>query len=68
VGSVPEPINRNSVARGPEDWWSADLSYRLPLTSGWLEAGAGCDYRDRLWKNTVSTEPRVSLTWHQEFQ
>jgi hypothetical protein len=45
-----------------------DATYRHPLGSGWIEAGAGGDYRDRTWKNTTAVLPRVSLTWRHEFR
>jgi hypothetical protein len=65
-GAVPAP--HHSIAPGPEDWWSVDATYRRPLGSGWIEASAGGDYRDRKWNGTTAVIPRVSLTWHHEFQ
>ena len=65
-GAVPDP--HHSIAPGPEDWWSVDATYRRPLGSGWIEASAGGDYRDRTWKDTTAVIPRVSLSWHREFQ
>jgi len=61
-GTVPD--TRNSVAPGPEDWWSVDVLYRHPLGTGWLEAGIGADYRDREWDDTSALLPRASITWH----
>jgi len=67
-GGAPEPVDLNSVGHGSEVWYSADVTYRHPFLSGWVEGAAGCDYRDRRWENTTATVPRVALTWHQEFQ
>ncbi len=64
-GTVPDPSN--SVAPGPEEWWSADVSYRRPMAAGWIEVGVGADYRDRAWNDTDALLPRASLTWHQGF-
>jgi hypothetical protein len=65
-GVVPD--TRHSVAPGPEDWISVDVTYRHPLRMGWVEASAGGDYRDRQWNDTDSTLPRFSVTWHHGFQ
>ena len=65
-GAVPDP--HHSIAPGLEDWWSVDATYRRPLGSGWIEASAGGDYRDRKWNDRTAMIPRVSLTWHHEFQ
>ena len=62
-----EPDTRHSIAPGPEDWWSLDLTYRRPYQAGWLEVSAGGDYRDRNWNDTASTLPRFSVSWRHEF-
>jgi hypothetical protein len=64
-GVVPD--TRNTVAPGPEDWWSLDVTWRQPLAGGWVEASAGGDYRDREWNDTSAALPRFSLTWHRAF-
>ena len=64
-GTVPDP--RNSVAPGAEEWWSLDLSYRRPLATGWIEATAGADYRQRDWNDTEALLPRFSVTLQQGF-
>jgi len=65
-GNVPD--ERHSIAPGPEDWVSIDLMYRLPYRSGWIEASAGADYQDRKWNGTDAVLPRLSVSWHHEFQ
>jgi hypothetical protein len=65
-GSVPDEYN--TAAPGPEDWWSVDLTYRRPISSGWLEASVGADYQDRLWNDTTAVLPRASVSWRHEFQ
>jgi hypothetical protein len=65
-GVVPD--TRNTLAPGPEDWWSADLSYRYPLRTGWIEAGAGVDYQDRAWNDTQALLPRAWFSWRHEFR
>ena len=61
-GAVPD--TRHSVARGPEDWVSLDVSYRRVLRSGWLEGGVGIDSQDRKWKGDEAILPRAFVTWH----
>jgi hypothetical protein len=63
-GEVPD--TRHSVAPGPEDWISVDVSYRRPAPWGWWELAIGADYREREWDNTDALLPRVSLNWHHE--
>jgi hypothetical protein len=65
-GAVPD--TRHSVAPGPEDWWSLDVSYRRLLGTGWIEASIGGDYQDREWNETSAVLPRFSVSWRQEFQ
>jgi hypothetical protein len=64
-GAVPDALN--SVAPGPEDWWSLDVSYRRDLPRGWIEIGVGADQEDRLWNDTSALLPRATLTWHHDF-
>ena len=65
-GAVPD--TRHSIAPGPEDWWSVDVTYRWPISSGWIEASAGGDFRDREWNQTDAMLPRFSVSWRREFQ
>jgi hypothetical protein len=65
-GAVPD--TRHTVALGPEDWWSVDLTYRWPISSGWIEATAGGDYQDREWNATDAVLPRFAVSWRHEFQ
>ena len=58
---------QNYVAPGPENWWSFDVSYRRPLSRGWIELGVGADDEDRLWNDTSAFLPRATLTWSREF-
>jgi hypothetical protein len=64
-GEVPD--TRHSIAPGPEQWLSLDLSYRRPMSSGWIEGGVGADYRERDWDSTDALLARASLIWHYEF-
>ncbi len=57
-GAVPD--TRHTVAPGPEDWWSVDVTYRHPIKGGWIEASVGADYRDREWNDTEAVLPRAS--------
>jgi hypothetical protein len=61
------PDVRNSVAPGPEDWWSADVSYRRPVPKGWIEIGVGVDREDRKWDDDTAVLPRGTFTWHYGF-
>jgi hypothetical protein len=65
-GVVPD--TRHSVAPGPEDWWSLDLTYRWPLPAGWIEANVGADHRAREWNDTSAMLPRFWVSWQHEFQ
>ena len=65
-GAVPD--TRHTVAPGPEDWWSLDLTYRRPLRGGWIEASVGADHRDRQWNDTTAVLPRAAVSWRHEFQ
>ncbi len=65
-GAVPD--TRNTVAAGPEDWWSLDLTYRRPMRGGWIEASAGADYEDRRWNDTTALLPRIYVSWRHQFQ
>jgi hypothetical protein len=65
-GTFPDTLH--SVAPGPEDWWSLDVSYRRLFGNGWIEASLGGDYRDREWNETSAFLPRFSVSWRQEFQ
>ncbi len=65
-GVVPD--DRNSVARGPEDWLSIDLGYRRMLGQGWLEGGVGADRQDREWRGDDALLARAWLTWHHAFR
>jgi hypothetical protein len=58
-----EPDTRHSVAPGPEEWISLDVSYRRVIGNGWIEGGVGVDQRDRDWNDTRSTLPRLWLSW-----
>jgi len=64
-GVVPD--TRHTVAPGPEDWWSLDVAYRYPMAGGWIEAGAGADYRDRQWNGTDAVLPRAWVSWRHAF-
>jgi len=61
-GRVPDL--QHSVAPGPEDWISLDLTYRRVLRSGWLEGGVGVDSQDRKWKGDEAVLPRAYATWN----
>jgi hypothetical protein len=65
-GAVPD--TRHTVAPGPEDWWSVDVTYRWPISSGWIEATAGGDYQDREWNDTDAMLARFAVSWRHEFQ
>jgi len=65
-GAVPDTLH--SIAPGPEDWWSIDVTYRRALGGGWIEASAGGDYQDRQWNGTDAVLPRFAFTWHHEFR
>jgi len=65
-GRVPD--TRHTVAPGPEDWWSLDVSYRRPLGGGWVEASVGGDYRDRDWNQSTALLPRAWVTWAHQFE
>jgi hypothetical protein len=65
-GVVPDI--RNTLAPGPEDWWSVDVAYRYPLRTGWVEAGAGADYQHRSWNETQALLPRAWFSWRHEFR
>jgi len=60
-GVVPD--TRHSIAPGPEDWISLDLTYRRPLWNGWIEGGVGVDQRDAKWQDSESTLPRAWISW-----
>ena len=62
------PDTRNTVAIGPEDWWSLDVTHHRPLKGGWIEASVGADYEDREWNDTSALLPRFSVSWTHEFQ
>lgn len=64
-GNVPDSLH--SIAPGPEDWWSLDLTYRRALRQGWIEATAGGDYEDREWDDASAALPRFAVSWHYEF-
>jgi len=64
-GVVPDP--HNSVAPGPEEWWSIDLQHRRDFPFGSLELGVGADGRDRDWNNTDAVLFRAYLTFQHEF-
>lgn len=64
-GAVPD--TRHTIAPGPEDWWSLDLTYRRPTSGGWIEASVGTDHRDRQWNDTSALLPRFSVSWRHEF-
>jgi hypothetical protein len=65
-GGVPD--QKNSVAPGPEEWLSADVSYRMPFLSGWLEAGAGIDRQERELQDETNVLPRAWLNWHYQWR
>jgi hypothetical protein len=65
-GVVPD--TRHTIAPGPEEWWSLDLSYRYPLPGGWIEAAVGADHRDRDWNGTSATLPRAFVSWRRVFE
>jgi hypothetical protein len=65
-GAVPD--TRHTVAQGPEDWWSLDLTYRRPVAGGWVEASAGADYQDREWNGTSALLARFAVSWRHEFR
>lgn len=58
-----EPDTRHSIAPGPEDWISLDVTYRRPLWDGWIEGGVGVDQRDAQWQDSDSTLPRAWISW-----
>jgi hypothetical protein len=62
-GIVPDL--RHSIAPGPEDWISLDVTYRHPFASGWIEGGLGVDQRDRETSGDSSTLPRAWLRWNR---
>jgi hypothetical protein len=64
-GVVPDP--HNSVAPGPEEWWSIDLQHRRDFHFGSLELGIGADGRDRDWNDTDAVLFRAYLTFQHEF-
>jgi hypothetical protein len=64
-GAFPDTLN--SVAPGPEDWWSLDASYRRPVMKGWIEVGVGVDREDRKWDDDTAVLPRGTFTWHYGF-
>jgi hypothetical protein len=59
-----EPDLRHTIAPGPEDWISLDLSYRHALRGGWLEGGVGVDSEDRKWQGEETVLARAYLTWN----
>jgi hypothetical protein len=59
-GAVPD--ERHSIAPGPEDWISLDLTYRREMGNGWIEGGVGVDQRDQEWANDDDILPRAWLT------
>jgi len=65
-GAVPD--TRHSIAPGPEDWVSFDVSYRRMLGKSWVEGGVGADYRDQTWQSDEDLLPRAWLTWNWPFQ
>jgi hypothetical protein len=62
-----EPDTRHSIAPGPEDWWSIDLSHRREFSFGDVDVGIGADALDRKWNDTDEVEVRAYLTWRHEF-
>jgi Capsule assembly protein Wzi len=65
-GVVPDP--RHSIAPGPEDWISLDVSYRRAVGSSWIEGGLGIDQRDREWRDDDTTLPRAWLSWNRSLR
>jgi hypothetical protein len=65
-GVVPD--TRHSIAPGPEDWISLDVSYRRMMGEGWVEGGVGGDHRDQKWQEEEDVMPRVWLTWSRAFR
>ncbi len=65
-GTVPDL--RHSIAPGPEDWLSLDVSYRRDIGFGQVEAGVGVDQRDREWRDDRVTLPRAWLEWSHSFE
>jgi hypothetical protein len=63
-----QPDLRHSIAPGPEDWISADFSYRRMLGTGWVEAGVGVDDRSSEWSGNDATLGRAYLTWQRPFR
>ena len=61
------PDTQNTVAPGPENWWSYDVSYRRPVHKGWIEVGVGLDQEDRKWDDDTALLPRGTITWHRGF-
>ena len=65
-GAVPD--TRHSIAPGPEDWISLDVTYRRSLGAGWVEGGRGVDQRDQKWIDDEDVLGRAWLTWHHPFR
>jgi hypothetical protein len=63
-----EPDTLHSVAAGAEDWISLDVSYRLGLRTGWVEAGVGVDSQDRKWLGDEAVLPRAYVNWRYELR
>ena len=75
VASINEggvvPDTRHSIAPGPEDWISLDLSYRYSFgNSDWIEAGIGVDQREQEWTADDDEDllGRAWLTWNHGFR
>jgi hypothetical protein len=59
-----EPDTRHSIAPGPEEWISLDVTYKHVLGPGWIEGGLGVDQRDQSWKGEEHTFGRAWLSWN----
>ena len=59
-----EPDARHSIAPGPEDWISLDVTYKHDFGQGWIEGGLGVDRRDQVWRGEEHTLGRAWLSWN----
>jgi hypothetical protein len=65
-GVVPD--ERHSIAAGPEDWLSLDLSYRRSFGPDSVEAGIGVERRDQTWLDDEDVLGRAWVAWRRSFQ
>jgi hypothetical protein len=64
-----EPDQRHSIAPGPEDWITLDLSYSRDFGAlGVAEAGLGIDQRDQTWAGDEDLLARAWVRWAHSFR